>query len=192
MGRIIQSGINARGAIFQSHATFIKEKKGEEGLKALEEKMAELGRPINFKQIKAGAWYPESLSVLIMLTAKDLFNWTEKDIFEMGSSASRHTFIAKILMKYFISLERFMAEVPKYWKKHLDSGELEVIGFDEEEKYIALREKDFKVHPILCVYHAGYYRGITKYIIKSEKISVEETKCVFKGDPFNEYLIKWE
>ena len=127
-----------------------------------------------------------------MLTAKDLFNWQEKDIFEMGSLAPKNSFVAKILMKYFISLERFMAEVPKYWKKHLDVGELEVYEFDEKKKYIVLREKGFKVHPILCVYHAGYYQGITKYIIKSEKISVEETKCVFKGDPYNEYLIKWE
>ena len=25
-----------------------------------------------------------------------------------------------------------------------------------------------------------------------EKISVEETKCVFKGAPYHEYLIRWE
>jgi len=190
--KIIQIKGSVRGAIFQSHATFIQNKKGKEGLKAVEKKMAELGYPVNFKQIKSGEWYPEALSVLVILTAKDLFGWTEKDIFDMGSLAPKHTFISRILMRYFISMERFIAEVPKYWKKHVDIGELEVVRFDEEKKYIILREKDFKFHPILCIYHAGYYRGITSFIIKSQKISVEETRCVFKGDAYNEYLIKWK
>jgi len=190
--KIIQIKGNVRGAILQSHATFIQNKKGVEGLRAVEEKMAELGYPINLKQIKPGEWYPEALSVLVILTAKDLFGWTEKDIFEMGSLAPKHTFISRILMRYFISMERFMLEVPKHWKKHVDIGELEVVQFDEEKKYIILREKDFKFHPILCIYHAGYYRGITDFIIKSQKISIEEVRCVFKGDPYNEYVIKWE
>jgi len=190
--KIMQIKGNVRGTIFQTHAIFIKEKKGEDGLMSLEKKMAELGYPVNFKKFREGEWYPESLSVLVILAAKDLFNWTEKDIFEMGSSAPRNTFIAKILMKYFLSLERFMSEVPNYWKKHLDLGELEVFQFDKEKKYIILREKGFKFHPLLCVYHAGYFQGITKYVVKSKKISVEETKCVFKGDPYNEYIIRWD
>ena len=189
---IIQTEGNTRGAIFQSHADFIQDKKGEEGLRAVEEKMAELGYPVNFKKIKPGEWYPEALSVLIMLTVKDLFGWTDKDIFEMGSFAPRNTFVSRVLMRYFVSMKRFMLEVPKYWKKHLDIGELEVVEFDEEKKYIILREKGFKFHPILCIYHAGYYRGITKYMVKSQEISAEETRCVFRGDPFNEYLIKWK
>ena len=189
---IIQTEGNTRGAIFQSHADFIQDKKGEEGLRAVEEKMAELGYPVNFKKIKPGEWYPEALSVLVMLAVKDLFGWTDKDIFEMGSFAPRNTFVSRVLMRYFVSMKRFMLEVPKYWKKHLDIGELEVVEFDEEKKYIILREKGFKFHPILCIYHAGYYRGITKYMVKSQEISAEETRCVFRGDPFNEYLIKWK
>ena len=183
---------NARGAILQSHGIFIQKKEGKEGLEAVEKKTAELGYPVNFKKFRSGEWYPESLSTLIILTAKNLFGWTEKDIFEMGRSAPKYNFIAKILMRYFVSLEKFMAEVPKYWSKHFDCGKLEVIQFDEKKKYIVLREKDFKFHPITCIYHAGYYQGISEYIIKSEKISVEETKCVFKGDSYNEYLITWE
>lgn len=190
--KIIQVEGNTRGAIFQSHASFIQDKKGQEGLTAVEKKMAELGYPIIFKKIKTGEWYPESLSVLIMLSVENLFNWTEKDIFEMGSSAPKHTFISKILMRYFISLERFIAEVPKHWRKHLDFGELKAVQFDEKKKYIILQEKVPKFHPILCVYHTGYYQGITKYIIKSQKIYVEETKCIFKESPYNEYLIRWE
>ena len=190
--KIVQIKGNVRGAIFQAHAIFIQKKKGEEGLDVVEKKMAELGYPVNFKKIRAGEWYPESLSVLIILVAKDLFDWTEKDIFDMGSSAPKYNFITKILMKYFLSLRRFIVEVPKYWREHLDFGELEIVQFDEEKRYIIMREKGYRFHPIMCVYHAGYYQEITKYIIKSEKISIEETRCVFKGNPYNEYVIRWK
>jgi len=190
--KIAQIKGSSRGAVFQPHAIFIRKKKGEEGLRAVEKKMAELGYPVNFKKINVGGWYPEFLSVLIILVAKDLFNWTEKDIFDMGSSAPKYSFIARTLMAYFLSLKRFLVEVPKYWGKHLDFGELEVAEFDEEKRYIILREKGYRFHPLMCLYHAGYYQGITKYIIKSEKISIEETKCIFKGDPYHQYTIRWE
>src|SRR4030042_4348017 len=179
---------NVRGAILQAHAFFIRDKKGEKGLDAIEEKMTELGYPVNFEKIKAGELCPEALSALIILAAKDLFSWTGKDIFEMGRSAPKYNFVAKILMKYFVSLEKFMIEVPKHWSKHLDCGELEVAQFNEGKKYMVLREKDFRFHPVICVYHSGYYQGISEYVIRSKKISVEETRCVFKGGPYNEYV----
>lgn len=190
--KIAQIKGNVRGAVFQTHATFIQRKRGKEGLRTVEEKMAELGHPISFKKIKVGGWYPEFLSCLIILVARSLFNWTEKDIFEMGSSAPKYSFITRTLMTYFFPLKRFLAEVPKYWRKHFDFGELEVVEFDEVKKYIILRERDYNFHPLMCIYHAGYYQGITQYVIKSEKISIKEIKCVFKGDLYHEYVIRWE
>jgi len=183
---------NVRGTILQAHAIFIQGRKGKEGLDIVEKRLAELGYPVNFKKIKAGEWYPESLSTLIILAAKELFNWTDKDIFEMGSSAVRYNFVAKLLIRYFISLEKFITEVPKHWSKHLDCGKLEVVEFDKEKKRIVLSEKDFRFHPVLCIYHAGYFQGITKYIVRSEEIHVEETECVFKGNPHNQYVITWK
>jgi len=189
--KIVQIKGNVRGGVIQANATFIQKKKGEEGLRAIEKKMAELGCPRKFEEIKVGEWYPESLSVLTILVAKDLFNWGEKDIFEMGSSAPKYSFIAKTLIRYFLSLKRFVMEVPNYWKKHFDFGELEAFELNEEKRYIILREKEYKFHPLMCFYHAGYYLRIAQYVIKSEKITIKETKCVFRGDPYHEYIIKW-
>lgn len=190
--KITQIRGNVRGAVFQSHASFIMERRGREGLKAVEKKMAGLGYLLNFKKINVGGWYPKFLSILTVVTAKDLFNWTEKDVFEMGKSAPKYSFISKMLMTYFISLGRFLAEVPKYWKKHFDTGELKVAEFNEVKKYIILREKNHSSHPLMCFYHAGYYQRIAGNVIRSEKITIEETKCVFKGDPYHEYIIRWE
>lgn len=183
---------NVRGAVLQADIAFICKQRGKKGVRAVEKKMTELGYPIDFEKIKTGEWYPESLSVLIVLVAKDLFNWTEKDISEMGNSAPKYSFISKILMKYFLSLKRFIKEVPKYWRKHFDFGELEVSELNKEKKYLILHKKDYKFHPLICFYHAGYYLRIAQYIIESEKITIEETKCVFKGDPYHEYVIRRE
>jgi len=190
--KIAQIKGNSRGVIIHSDAIFIQSKEGKKGIKVLEEKMAELGHPINFDEIKPGEWYPEFLSVVYVSVAKDLFNWDEKDVFDMGNSSPKFSFIAKVTMKYFLSLKKFLGEVPSYWKQHFDFGELEVSELNEEKKYLILCEKGYKFHPLMCIYHAGYYLRIAYSAIKGEKITIRETKCMFKGDPYHEYTIKWE
>jgi len=182
---------NVRGGVIQANVVFIRGKTGEEGLRAIENKMAEFGYPFEFNKIKIGEWYPEALSVSIILVAKDLFNWTEKDIFEMGNYAPKYSFISKIVMRYFLSLEKIIKEIPNYWKSHFDFGELESYKFNEKEKYLILHEKGYKFHPLLCIYHSGYFLRIAQFAIKSKEITTEETKCMFKGDPYHEYIIKW-
>lgn len=182
---------NVRGGIIQAYTVFIREKTGEEGLKAIENKMDEFGYPFEFNKIKIGEWYPGALSVSIILVAKDLFNWTEKDIFEMGNSAPKYSFISKIVMRYFLSLEKIIKEIPNYWKNHFDFGELESYKWNEKEKYLILHEKGYKFHPLLCIYHSGYFLRIAQFAVKSKEITIEETKCMFKGYPYHEYIIKW-
>lgn len=183
---------NVRGGVIQANVVFIREKVGIEKLKAIESKMAELGYPLDFSKIKIGEWYPEALSVLIILVAKDLFNWAEKDIFEMGNSAPKYSFISKIAMRYFLSLEKIIKEIPNYWKSHFDFGALKSSKWNEREKYLFLQEEGYRFHPLLCTYHAGYFLRIAQFAIKCQKITIEETKCMFKSDPYHEYLIRWE
>jgi len=189
--RLMQIKGNVRGEVFLANAAYIRFKKGEDEIKAVEVKLKELGYPLNFKEINPGEWYLEALSVLSILAARDIFNWKESDIFEMGYSVPKYSFISKIFINYFLSLKRFIREVPKYWGKHFDFGGLEVSELNEEKNYLILQEKGYKFHPVLCVYHAGYYLRIAKFVIKGGKSSIEETKCVFKGDPYHEYIIKW-
>jgi hypothetical protein len=182
---------NVRGDVIKSNAVFIEKKEGKEGIKALEKKMAELGYPLNFDKINSEKWYPVPLSALVIVMTKDLFNWSEKDIFEMGNYVPKFSFLARHVLKYFLSLKRFAKEVPKYWRQHFDFGELEVSELNEEKRYLILRERGYKSHPLICIYHAGYYLGVARFIIKSRKIEIKEIKCVFKGDPYHEYLITW-
>ena len=189
--RLIKVEGNLRGDAFLVHASYIRSKKGEEGLKKVEDKLKELGYPLSFKDIKPMGWYPEALSVLVVIIARDIFKWGDKGVFEMGNTAPQYSFIVKILLRYFLSPKKSFEETPKYWREHYDFGELEAHEFNEKEKYFIVRVKGHKFDPVSCVYHRGYFLKVAQYMIKSEKITIEETKCVYRGDDFHEYVVRW-
>ncbi len=183
---------NVKGVVFQTHAAFIRYKEGEKGIKMVEERLKELGYPLKFTEISSLAWYPEALSILVVLTAKEVFKWKDSDIFNMGNSAPKYSLIARMLVKTFISIKKVFEESPKYWKKHYDFGVLESYEINEKEKYVMLRLKEYKLHPTVCIYFCGYFYQIAQYVVRSKKITIEETKCVYRGGPYHEFLIKWK
>lgn len=183
---------NSRGEILRTHAVYIKYRKGEEGIETIEEKMKEIGYPVRFREIKPMGWYPEALGVLIILVAKEIFNWSEPDIFDMGKSAPKCSFIIKLLLKHFISLEKAFREASKIWTKQFDFGEFEPYKIDEKEKYLIIRVKGHKFHSLVCTFWRGYILQLTQYVIQSKKITIEETKCIFRGGPYHEYVVSWE
>ena len=190
--KLMQLEGNVRGEVFLDNAAYIKYREGEEGLILVEEKLAELGYPLKFTAFTSLKWYPESLSVLVILVAKEIFNWSEDDLFEMGNSVPKFSFIVKMLMGHFISPKKCFEESPKYWKSHFDFGELEAAEFNEKEKYLKVRVKGYKFHPFICACHAGYFLRIAQFVLQGEKITIKETKCIHKGDPYHEYLISWQ
>ena len=182
---------NVRGEGILTDFEYVRYRKGEQGVKMLQEKLKELGWPTEFKDIRSMEWYPIGLDILKILTIKELFNWEDKDIFEMGGFSARVSFLMRMLMKYFVSPKKSFKESPKYWRKNFDFGELEAHEFNEKEKYMVFRLMNFKTHPVTCINHAGYFVQMTKYVLKSEKVTIKETKCVFRGDPYTEYTIRW-
>ncbi len=125
---------------------------------------------------------------------KDTFDWPDKEISNIGNAAPKYSFIVKMLMRYFISLDRGIKETSKYWEKHYSFGRLEPYKFSEKEKYVIMRLYDFKVHPILCTYlfEDGYFMRIGQYMTKGKDFSSKEIKCMHKGDPYHECLITWK
>ena len=192
LDKIMKIKGNVRGAILQTHAVYIEHRKGNEGVKMLEEKLKELGHPLKFEEVLPMSWYPEAMSVLIMIVAKEVFNWTDADIFEMGNFAPKSSFIVRMIIKHFLSPKKVFDQVNDHWKKNCDFGKMEAYEFDEKEKYAIVRMHGCNVHPIICAYHAGYSLRIAQLVLKSKKITVEETKCAHKEDSYDEYTIKWE
>ena len=169
---------------------FIIEKKGKQGLKKIEDKMEKLGYPLKHKDIKPMAFYPIGMAVISLLLIQETFNFNKKDIEEWGYAAVKFSFFVKIFMKYFGSLKSISSQVSNIWRKHYTIGDLEMPDFSKEKRYVILRLKNFKLHPIFCNIYLGYFSRVTKMVIK-QPAKCKETKCMFKGDPYHEFLITW-
>lgn len=189
--RLMQMEGKTRGEGY-SYGLYLQEKYGIEAVKIVEEKIKELGYPFSFKELGSfKKWYPEGLDVLIILVCKELFNWKDNDIFKLGQSVPKFSFILKILIKRFISTEKFLEKASEYWKRQVDVGRLEIGEYNKEKKHVILRLKEYNFHPIMCIYYAGIFFGIIQNAIQSPKITIEESKCFFRGDSFHEFIIKW-
>jgi len=179
-----------RGEILLVNLPYIKEKKGEEGIKLFKKKMEEVG--VSFDKIEPLKWYPIGFLPLSLLVMKEIFGWNTEEMFNLGNSAFKLGLIPRILSKYFVSLSAVFQMASEHWKKYHSIGELEPYQLNEKEKYIIGRLKNYKIHPLLCSVNKGVFLRIIQYVIKSKKITIEETKCMFKGDPYHEFLIKWD
>jgi len=182
-----------RGVAFKTDAEYILKEKIEEDLKKLETELEKLGYPIKYKEIQTMSFYPIGLRLISLLLIKKIFNFDDKKINDIGFRATKKSLIIKLFIQYFLSLRRvFFDEAPKIWQKHYTIGKLIPTELNEERKYGILRLENFNLHPLYCCYLTGYFSGIGHMIIKSPKITVEEIKCVFRGDDCHEFLIKWE
>jgi len=182
----------ARGQVLLTDLGYVKEEKGEKGVGLLKKKIKEWGIPIDYDEAKPMKWYPVGFRAISLLAIKEVFGWGDKEIEELGKAAPKFSFIVKMLFKTFLSLERGFKESSKYWEKHYSVGELVPAEINEEKKYLFLHLKNFKIHPILCVLYAGYFYTLGTYMIKGKNITVEETKCMFRGDPYHEFVVRWE
>ena len=182
-----------RGEKFRTHAEYIIRKKGVKGLKDLEKKVNELGFDFKFKEIKPLNWYPAFMHPVILLVAKDLFSWDDEEIIEMGRSAAKISFIGQVLIKYFVSLEKFLNEIaPEYWQRYYNFGDFKVSRINEEDKFL-VEIRNYDLHPITCLYNSGYFEVVTNYLVKSKKLPfIEETKCIHRGDDCHEFIIERE
>ncbi len=191
--KLMQMKGRTKGSELIIFASYIKDTQGEKGLKAVENKMAELGYPFRFNQVKeTGEWYPESIHVLVILVAQYLFNWSKKDVFNFGYNSPKYSFWLKVFLKYFSTPGMTFQGAPKYWHKFLDVGEMEATEFNHDKKYFIIRLKDCNFHPIMCDYLAGYLLRLAENSIKSPKVNMEETRCFYRGDPYHEYKVSWE
>lgn len=179
-----------RGISIKSDWETILRKKGKKGLNKLEARMAELGFPIKYKEIKTMDFYPIGLDGISVLAIKEIFGLDEKQIEELGAAAVKFSLFLKIFMKYFFSTRLLAKETPEMWRRHYTVGDLEVAEMDEKKKYAILRLRDFAIHPTYCFVLKGYFSTILQMAVKVP-ITCKETKCVFRGDEYHEYSFKW-
>lgn len=180
-----------RGSSFICDAEYVLKKKGKEGLKKVEEKLKEIGYPIEYKKINNMEFYPVGLRVLSLLAIKEVFNWTNDDIKELCAFAPKISFIVRLFIKFFYSPSEMVKKSFQMWREYFTKGELEVVKADFKKKEFIFRIKDFSLCPTHCKCLEGFVTSFLKMIVNPKKIECKETKCTFKGDKYHEYLLTW-
>ena len=179
-----------RGGAIRVYAEFILQEEGEEGLKKLEDAMAGLGFSIKYKKARAMDFFPIGFLGATLLSIKRLFDYDDQKFQEIGEFNVKASILLRFLVKYLISLKRATKGLPIMWRKQLTVGNLRAVELNEKERYLVLRIEDYALHPLHCQVFKGYFLGSLQMIIR-KRGTCEETKCVFKGSDYHEFLIRW-
>jgi len=180
-----------RGVTLKTDAEFVLKEKGREGLEKVEARLVEFGFPVKYKEIETMKYYPIGFRFLSLLVIRDIFNFSDEDIFKMGATAPKISLIIRMFFNLFSSKRKTFDQVSNIWHKHYTAGKLTAVELDEEKKYVIIRLEGFKFFPFFCNYLRGYFLTVVKMIVNSPT-TFEETKCPFLGDEYHEYLFKWQ
>lgn len=179
------------GSLFKPFYQFILDRKGEEGVKEVEEKLKELGYPMDIGKTSSFSWYPYPLAILITLVILEVLDWDESKVFDLAYEVPTQSIVVKLLMRY-LSLEQVIKESQKYWRRHYDFGEIKCVEYNKEKKYLIMRYVGFaKVHPVENDINRGYLKKLAEITTKSKNVKVEQTKSLFNNDPYHEFKIFW-
>lgn len=187
--KIVKTPGQVRGAVFQTDAAYIKRHFGEEKLVLIKDRLKEWGTPIDYEKIQAMEWFPAGLRAMSLLAIKDVLKFDEEQIRQMGNEAPKHSFMIKLVMKFFLSLEKVFNLVPDIWRRHWTAGEIELGEYNKEARTMIFRIKGLDLDPVFCKYEEGYFQRIAQYV---ENAKCREVKCSLKGGPCHEYLVSWQ
>jgi predicted hydrocarbon binding protein len=187
--RIMSIEGKTRGISIRGDLEFVKFKEGNEGLNKLRKEMEKVGYFPDPK-MKAMDFCPLGLELLTLLMIKQLFNYGEKEFYEMGEFSSRLSLILRLFMKYFVSVNAISGQASEIWRRYYTVGNFKVISIDEQKRTATLRLENFKLHELHCQNVRGYISNIIKMIL-NKKVNSKETKCPFRGDDYHEFVLTW-
>lgn len=187
------------GITLRAGAEFILKEIGKEGVKKLEDAMEQFGVSIKYKNIKSMKFYPLGLSNVSLVLTKKLFNFDDEKFKEFGKFVAssplfvrRHTAwnIFSLAMRKLFSAERLAKETAKLWRRYYTVGDFEMVELNQEKKYVIYRLKNFPLNAIYCKVFEGNLFVLSKMVFKG-LVTCEETKCVYRGDEYHEFLVRW-
>ncbi|MBZ1356613.1 MAG: hypothetical protein KY054_02480 [Candidatus Nealsonbacteria bacterium] len=190
INKIMEIPGNTKGAVILADLEYIRRKAGQESLDKIEEALAKLGHPIDFKSIRPFEEYKEAHIVSVYVLLRDMLGWSEEDIEKMGEDSAKISSVVRIFVK-FVPFSKIVKEGSRYWSQHFGFGFLEVES-NEVEKSLKVMVKGYNFHPLACACHRGYFRTMAHFLINGKDIDLKEVKCTHRGDSHHEYLITWK
>lgn len=188
-----KAGGQTRGMMLKSLEPYLVKKKGAKYLEAIEKRVTELGYPFEFKNVSAFKWYPAPFVFTALMVVFESFNWDKKEVFNIGYEAPINSLFSKLILRAFTSLETAYTATPKFWKSYTTSGDMEWTERNMEKKHAVLKlsnHEDFK-YPIIYDYMMGYLKRLMEITAKSKNVTIELTKSMQNGDPYDEFTFNW-
>lgn len=188
------------GITLKAGAEFIKQEIGEEGVKKLEDTMERLGVPIRYKEMKSNQFYSLGLSNLSLVLTQRLFNFDDEKLKELGKFVARSPLFVRrqtawnifsLAIKGIFSPQKLAEETTKLWRRYFTVGDFEMAEFNNKEKYIIYRLRNFPLHPVYCKIFEGTLSAITQMVFK-KRATCQETKSPHEGGEYHEFLVKWK
>ena len=193
--RLLDIPCRTRGEQISYFKKEIIKRDGEEGVKKFENEIKKFGYPFSFSDISPLGWYPVGLRTVCLITLKNFFNLEKEDFMEMGAEVISSSIVVKLFFKYFSSRETAFKYIPGYWRKVCTCGRIEPVELvqtpDGEKGHFTIRLYDFNFHPLHCQFLLGSILQLAK-LLGGKNASIEETKCMHRGDPYHELFITWE
>ena len=182
-----------RGADIKFLINYVKDKEGADGLKEIKKELAE-----NYsfflpdaEKVNDVEWISESIPHIFMVAAVRFFDWNDAEIYELGKSALSYSRSIKLFVRYFISIEKSIQKTTEHWNDYYTEGKMIFASFDKEHNRATLELREFKTHPIVCVFICGVIAKIVELITGSKESKVREIECVFKGSDHHTFELTW-
>jgi hypothetical protein len=180
-----------RGSVLKTDLKYVLDKKDKEGVKKVKKEIKKAVPGLDYDKIKNTDWYPVGWRAISLLIIIETFNWNEKEIFKMGQAAPKNSFIARTILRFFVSLKKTAEEIPRYWKKHYSVGKMVDKKIDIKKREITIYLKDFNIHPYLFNYFRGYLHTIAELATKSENVAIKGAEITSPKKPYYQFTIKW-
>lgn len=180
-----------RGLTFIGEREYIISRFGKEKLKLIEKRLKELDVPLKYSQIKDFDFYPVGWRAISLLVVKEVCGLGNEGIKDLCFSEPRFSLVVKLFARYLLTPEKALKKAPEFWREYFTIGDLFLKEFNEKEGRAIFQLKNFKLHPDYCHCLEGYIKGVVKLVVMSDKVECKETKCVFRGDPYHEFLAQW-
>ena len=193
--RIINTKGKVRGWDLKWIVEFIVKEKGKKGLEKVKKRMEELGCPLPEEYLKRVEFSPLGLRILIILSAKEVFDWGEKKLQEWGESIPKRLMVMKIFSRLFGINKKFLFyDLPKISSRYLKGLKVVPIEADIKQKYAIFRfnKPDIsgiseEIEKVSLAFYKGFILGWAQMVLGSEKIRCE----IYKKDKYYEFVIRW-
>ncbi|MEX0910086.1 MAG: hypothetical protein WDZ75_02195 [Candidatus Paceibacterota bacterium] len=168
----------------------IEAKAGAGSTEKIQNKIKQLGFEVDYTKIDSYSWYPAGYDSALYLTAMHLFSWKREDIIDLARISTRGSILIKIIMR-FVSMKTTLSGGPGVWRKYYDFGKLVPVEYSEKNSFIRFQIREYNVHPINELFHAGYFQGVVELVTGSKDVVVEVLSSVSHSDTCTEYKISW-